>query len=119
MLSQTEDTDRLVELPQPDRERPKKLDQVEKKTSSEKESYSIDEFTLTGPQWVRLLSLLCSMISDDEYSDLEVAKIAATKIDDHLQSAPKFKEEIENLRKYGGDEVEMLIKKLSLPPWER
>jgi len=119
MLIQSENAERLVELPQPERERPHKLKQINKKISSEKEAYSINEFMLTGPQWVRLLSLLCSMISDDEYSDLEVAKIAASRIDDHLQSAPKFKEEIENLRKYGGDEVAMLLKKLTLPPWER
>lgn len=119
MLTQSDDPEGVVELPQPKRNRPKKLDQVKKSTTSEKEAYSIDEFMLTGPQWVRLLSLLCSMISDDEYSDLEVAKTASLRIDEHLQSAPKFKEEIENLRKFGGEEVEMLIKKLTLPPWER
>ena len=119
MLSQSENTERLVELPRPNRERPQKLEQAERETMSEKEAYSIDEFQLTGPQWVRLLSLLCSMIVDDEYSDLDVAKIAASKIDEHLQNAPKFQEEIANLREFGGEEVEMLIKKLTLPPWRR
>jgi hypothetical protein len=73
MLADSTEQKNIVELPAPDRSRPKKA--VESKdTASEKESYPITEFKLSGPQWVRLLSLLCSVISDDEYSDLEVAK---------------------------------------------
>ena len=118
MLANSAEKKNIVELPTPGRSRPKKV--VESKSiASEKESYPISEFKLTGPQWVRLLSLLCSVISDDEYSDLEVAKVAAMNIDDHLQGSPKFKAEVQNLMKYGGPEVQLLVEKLKLPPWER
>lgn len=115
MLSEQLDEDNIVELPKPDRARPEAL----KEGPSEKEAYAIDDFQLTGPEWVRLLSLLCSVIADNEYCDLEVAKHAALRIDEYLQSSPKFQEEMKNLLKYGGPEVNQLIEKLKLPPWER
>jgi hypothetical protein len=119
MLADSMEKEIIVELPKPDRSRPKKIDQQQKEIVNEKEAYSIPEFRLSGPQWVRLLSLLCSVITDDEYSDLEVAKVAASNIDEHLQGSPKFIAEVENLMKYGGSEVKMLVEKLKLPPWER
>jgi hypothetical protein len=108
----------VVSLPGPERPRPKNLN-AKKTDPSEKEAYAIPEFCLSGPQWVRLLSLLCSVISDDEYSDLEVAKTAALKIDANLQGSDKFKAEVEKLKKYGGPEVKQLIEKLTQPPWDR
>ena len=117
MSGSSSESIKVVSLPSPERPRPQSL-----KTPhivSEKEAYAIPEFMLTGPQWVRLLSLLCSLIADDEYSDLEVAKVASLHIDGHLQGSPKFREEVKNLMKYGGPEVQMLVKKLLLPPWER
>jgi hypothetical protein len=48
-----------------------------------------------------------------------VAKVAALNIDDHLQGSPKFKAEVQNLMKYGGPEVQLLVEKLKLPPWDR
>lgn len=109
---------KVVALPGPDRPRPKQLNS-ESEVPNEKEAYSIPEFCLSGPQWVRLLSLLCSVISDDEYTDLEVAKAAARCIDENLQGSDKFKTEVEKLKEYGGPEVQLLLEKLTLAPWER
>jgi hypothetical protein len=117
MSSSSSESVKVVSLPNPERPRPQNLRKPD--VVSEKEAYSIAEFKLTGPQWVRMLSLLCSVIADDEYSDLEVAKVASLHIDGHLQGSPKFREEVKNLMKYGGPEVQMLVKKLLLPPWER
>jgi hypothetical protein len=119
MLADSTKQKNIMDLPVPERSRPKKVVDSNNEIASEKESYPIAEFQLTGPQWVRLLSLMCSVISDDEYSDLEVAKVAAKNIDDHLQGSPKFKTEVQNLMKYGGPEVQLLVEKLKLPPWDR
>jgi|SaaInlStandDraft_1057018.scaffolds.fasta_scaffold70613_2 hypothetical protein len=117
MLSKECEDAKIVELPKPQRNCPNPV--KERSSVSEKEAYCIDAFKLTGPEWVRLLSLLCSVVADDEYSDLEVAKRVATLVDKHLQDSPKFQEEMKKLCEYGGTEVQHLMDKLKLPPWER
>lgn len=116
MLPKREHVSQICQLPKPERKRPPKLN---RKTVQDEPVYRIPNIQLTGRQWARLLSLLCSIIKDDEYLDLDVAKITASSIDDYLQDTPKFKQEVENLRKTGGPEIEALIAKLELPPWQR
>lgn len=116
MLPQHNLESQVSHLPKPKRNRPAQLNQQQAK---EDPVYSVTGLELTGRQWARLLSLLCSVIKEDEYLDLDVAKITAQTIDDYLQDTPKFKSEVEHLRKVGGPEIEELIAKLDLPPWQR
>lgn len=110
MIPQPENSSQISHLPKPKRNRPAQLNRVQ---TNDEPVYGIDRIQLTGRQWARLLSLLCSVVKEDEYLDLDVAKIAAQCIDDHLQDTPKFKEEVEMLRQTGGPEIEELIAKLT------
>jgi len=106
----------VIDFPRPDRPRPES--QVAPDPGGD-EPFKIPEIELSGRQWLRLLTLLCSIIQDDEYAGLDVAKKVAMLIDQHMQSQPKFQEEVKKLLESGNVKALQLVNKLNLPPWER
>ena len=109
---------KIVPLPQPQRTRPKSI-QASTPCPSDEGVFSIENLQLNGRQWVRLLSILCSVIQEDDFHELDVAKITAQIIDAHFQESPAFLEELDALLKNGGAGAQIVIDRLKQPPWER
>lgn len=115
-LAHARKTCQITKLPTPKRAKPNALTT---RPPKQKNQFSIENIKLSGKEWTQFLSLLCSVIQDEEHPSLEIAKTVALDIDQYLQNTEKFKAEVEALKKTGGDQIEALLERFKIPPWER